>query len=120
MIEYLIAALRGLTLNPVLTAFLRGLAEAIAMLVLYAAADYALALPDINPMILVVLPTLVRTGEGLVDRIDPAKQRRRNALREEAAAAEITGGAAGSLDPGDVVDPAIDAAVESYNNGDFT
>lgn len=117
--DNIFAALRGLTLNPVLTAFLRGLLEAVAMLVLYSVADFALTLPDLNPILLMALPAIIRTGEGVVDRIDPAKQRRRDALRDEGAAAEITGGAAGPLNPGDVVDPAVDAAVESYNAGDL-
>ena len=116
--NHIIAALRGLTLNPVLTAFLRGLVEAVALLVLYAAADYALTLPDVNPILLIALPALIRTGEGVIDKIDPAKQRRRDALREDAVMAEISLGEAGPLEPGDVVDPAVAAGVEGYAAGD--
>lgn len=94
--------LRGLVLNPVLTAFARGLLEAVAFLVLYSVADYVVTLPDINPLILVALPTLVRTGEGVVDKIDSAKQRQRDALRQEAAFAEAVGHEASALNAGDV------------------
>jgi hypothetical protein len=94
--------LRGLVLNPVLTAFARGLAEAVAFLILYSVADFVLTLPDLNPILLVALPTLVRTGEGVLDKIDTAKQRQRDALRQEAAFAVAVGHDQSPLNPGDV------------------
>lgn len=94
--------LRGLVLNPVLTAFARGLAESVAFLVLYSVADFALTLPDLHPLLLVALPTLVRTGEGVIDKIDAAKQRQRDALRQEAAFGKSVGYDQSPLQPGDV------------------
>lgn len=118
----MLAVLRGLVLNPLLVAFARGLLEAAAMAAILFAGEYVTGgnLDDGLQMWAPIILLMLRQLEGLADRIDPAKQRRRDALREEGATAEITEGAAGPLNPGDVKDPAVDAAVESYNNGDFT
>jgi hypothetical protein len=97
----IVAILRGLVLNPLLVAFARGLLEAAAMAALLFAADYVTGghLPEeyklFGPMILLAL----RQIEGVADKIDPAKQRRRDALREEArfADTDLT-----PLEPGDV------------------
>lgn len=118
-----IAVLRGLVLNPRLVAFARGLVEAAVMGALVIAGDMLVSgdgIPD-EYRFLVPLATLtVRFLEGHADAIDPAKKRRRDTLREEGAAAEVSNGAAGPLDPGDVKDPVVDAAVAAYNRGDFT
>lgn len=81
--------LRGIVLNPVLTAFARGVAEAVVFLVLYMvmdniAAGGALAdeVGQLGPFVLVGLRTL----EGLADKIDTAKQRQRDAIRDADAA----------------------------------
>ena len=106
-----IAILRGLVLNPLLVAFARGLAEAAAMAGLLFALDFVAGghLPEeyklFAPMILLGLRQL----EGVVDRIDPAKQRRRDALRAEANYAENPA-TTSVLNPGDVVDPEVDKA----------
>lgn len=114
--------LRGLVLNPRLVAFARGSLEAFAMgliLIFSDATWLGEQLPEILKPLIPMIVLGMRMVEGHADAIDPAKQRRRDALREEAAAAEITDGQAGPLNPGDVVDPAVDAAIESYNNGDI-
>lgn len=113
---------RGLVLNPRLVAFARGSAEAFVMgliLILSDATWLGEQLPEILKPLIPMIVLGLRMVEGHADAIDPAKQRRRDALRGEAATAEITGGAAGPLNPGDVVDPAVDAQVESYQNGDL-
>ena len=79
--KHIIDILRGIVLNPVLTAFARGLAESVAFLILYSVADFALTLPDLHPLLLVAMPTIIRTAEGYVDKIDAAKQRQRDTLR---------------------------------------
>lgn len=100
--SHLLDILRGIVLNPVLTAFARGLAEAVAFLILYSVADFVLTLPDVNPILLAALPTLIRTGEGWIDKIDAAKQRQRDTLRQEDALATAIGYDATALEPGDV------------------
>ena len=81
--------LRGIVLNPVLTAFARGVLEAVAFVVLYAVADFAVAYIGANmpeySMLIPLLWTMVRTGEGVVDKIDTAKQRQREAIRDSTA-----------------------------------
>lgn len=77
--------LRGIVLNPVLTAFARGLAEALVFLALYSVSDAIAggALADevgqAGPFILIGLRSL----EGVVDKIDSAKQRQRDAVRAD-------------------------------------
>lgn len=95
----IIGILRGTVLNPTVTAFARGLLEAVAFLVLYAIGDFVLTLPDVSPLVLMALPVLIRTGEGVIDKIDSAKQRQRDALREEAKYAHTE---SSPLQPGDV------------------
>jgi hypothetical protein len=97
----IVNVLRGLVLNPVLVAFARSLAEAVVFLILYSVADYVVALPDVSPLILAGLPIVIRTAEGVVDKIDPAKQRRRDVLRSSPITDEN----------GNVI--------ESYENGDY-
>lgn len=81
--------LRGIVLNPVLTAFARGLLEALAFVVLYAVADFTAAYVGANmpeySMLIPLMWTLVRTGEGVVDKIDSAKQRQRDVIRDSTA-----------------------------------
>lgn len=86
MVNKLLDILRGIVLNPVLTAFARGLLESVAFLVLYAVADFVVTLPDVSPLILLAIPTIVRTGEGVIDKIDSAKQRQRDAIRDDPSA----------------------------------
>ena len=115
----IVAVLRGLVLNPLLVAFARGLLESAGMAAILFASDYIAsdALPN-EYKAFVPLGTLgLRMLEGIWDRVDPAKQRRRDALREEAVFAESP---ASKLEPGDVKDPAVEAAIESYNAGDYT
>lgn len=116
-----ITVLRGLVLNPLLVAFARGILEAIAMAGLLFASEW-LTTADVGEFKLYVpLAVLaLRQLEGVFDKIDPSKQRRRDALREEGKVAEVTGGANSALNPGDVKDPAVDAAIEAYNAGDYT
>lgn len=93
MVNYIVDVLRGIVLNPVLTAFARGLAEAVAFLILYSVADFAVAYINVNlPELSAFIPmlwTLVRTGEGVVDKIDTAKQRQRDAIRQDPEAPSI-------------------------------
>lgn len=77
--------LRGIVLNPVLTAFARGALEGAVFLVLYMIMDGVVAggaladeVGQFGPFILLA----GRTVEGLVDKIDTAKQRQRDAVRE--------------------------------------
>ena len=88
MLKTLLDVLRGIVLNPVLTAFARGLAEAVAFLVLYTVMDNVAAggaladeVGQLGPFILLGMRTL----EGLVDKIDAAKQRQRDAVRDSDA-----------------------------------
>lgn len=118
-----IAILRGLVLNPRLVAFARGLVEAAVMGALVIAGDMLVSgdgIPDEYRFLVPIATLVIRFMEGHADAIDPSKQRRRDALRESAAQAEVTNGASGPLDPGDVKDPAVDAAIEAYNRGDLT
>lgn len=118
----IIAILRGLVLNPRLVAGARGLLEAGIMAVILLASDATFLNSTLPDGLHALIPTIVlalRFAEGHMDAIDPSKQRRRDALRQEGAAAEITAGAAGPLDPGDVKDPGVDAMVSGYNNGDM-
>lgn len=113
--------LRGLVLNPVLVAFARGVVEATVFFAVYlvgdaiAAGELADEVGQLGPFILLGL----RTIEGVIDRIDPAKQRRRDALREEAVHAELSNGTAGPLNPGDVKDAEVAGQVESYQAIDY-
>ncbi len=77
--------LRGIVLNPVLTAFARGTAEAAVFLILYSVMDAVASgqladqVGQAGPFILIV----GRTLEGVVDKIDTAKQRQRDAIRSD-------------------------------------
>lgn len=89
--NWLLDTLRGIRLNPVLTAFARGVAEAAAFLVLYSVMD-AIASGDLanevgqwGPIILVGF----RSIEGVVDKIDTAKQRQRDAIRADPNAPSV-------------------------------
>ncbi len=115
---YILQVLRGLILNPVLVSMARGVLEAAAMAGILALSDAMASgnLPDEYKM-WVPLGTLgLRVVEGLADKIDPAKKRRRDTLREAAVASEITGGSMTVLNPGDVKDPTVDADVDAYRN----
>lgn len=76
----LLAALRGFHTPAWLTGMLRGVAEAAAFAALYAGAD---ALPNVDMpnkgLVLMALPFVLRTAEGVIDHIDPQKVRRRAA-----------------------------------------
>lgn len=80
--------LRGIILNPVLTATARGAAEAIAFILLYSAADYVTAngLPDELGQFTPFVVLGIRMLEGVIDKIDLAQQRQRDVLREHAPA----------------------------------
>jgi len=69
--------LRGLTTNPALVGFARGVAEAIAFVVIWSIGDFIAAngLPDSVAQYGPVLLLLLRTLEGAIDNIDPEKQR---------------------------------------------
>ena len=88
MFKTLLDILRGIVLNPVLTSFARGLVEAVVFLIMYTVMDAVVAggaLADevgaAGPFILVI----GRTLEGVVDKIDAAKQRQRDAVRDSDA-----------------------------------
>ena len=118
----IVAVFRGLVLNPLLVSFARGTAEAAAMAAILVGYE-ALASKDLPAEIqpFAFLGVLgLRMVEGFADKIDPAKQRRRDALREEGKVSEVTAGANSALNPGDVKDPEVDAAIEAYNAGDYT
>lgn len=93
-----LAVLRGLVLNPLLVAFARGLLEAALMAGLLFGIDAltsGVGVPDelkiYAPFALLVLRQL----EGVVDKIDPMKQRRRDVLRSSPitdADGNVTGG----------------------------
>ncbi len=76
--------LRGLILNPVLVGFARGLAEAALMAAIMFGIEYFsdANLPDKFQLLAPFVLFALRQGEGIVDKIDPAKQRRRDVLRE--------------------------------------
>jgi hypothetical protein len=118
----ILSVLRGLVLNPLLVAFARGLLEAAAMAGLLFGIEYfsTAELPDQLQMWAPIFTLGLRQLEGVFDKIDPAKQRRRDALREAANEAEMTGGAAGPLNPGDVKDPEVQATADSFNAGDYS
>lgn len=80
---WLFNALRGINQNPLLVSFLRGLLESMAFLVLYAVGDAVATLPNIDPMWVMIAGTGIRFGEGIFDKIDPAKQRQRDAIRKD-------------------------------------
>lgn len=77
--------LRGIILNPVLTSIARGAAEGIAFVVLYSAMDFVAAngLPDELGQWTPLVMLAFRTLEGVVDKIDTAKQRQRDAVRAD-------------------------------------
>lgn len=101
MLKYLLDVLRGIVLSPVVTAFARGLVEAVVFLILYSIADFAVALPDLQ-LFIPMIWTLVRTAEGYVDRIDGSKRRQREALALEAQYAEQLAFEGSPLNAGDV------------------
>jgi hypothetical protein len=103
----LIAVLRGLVLNPLLVAFARGILEAAAMAGILFASEYLTTaeLGDFK-MYAPLAVLFLRQLEGVVDKIDPAKQRRRDELRDAAQAAAIDESAT-KINVGDVVDPAV-------------
>ena len=114
---------RGLVLNPLLVAFARGSAEAFVMGVLLIISDATYlegVLPDELMAFIPLIVLTLRQAEGVADKLDPAKQRRRDALREGAVEAEVSGGTTGPLNPGDVQDGIVDAAVESIEVGDYS
>lgn len=78
------ATLRGLVLNPLLVAFARGLAESAAMAAILFGADFVASdsLPDEYKLFVPIATLAIRQLEGVVDKIDPAKQRRRDVLRD--------------------------------------
>ncbi len=77
-------ALRGIRTPAWLTGFLRGLAESMAFLALYSFIDFVAAggLPEQYKTYGMVIIIALRSSEGLVDHIDPLKQRRRQAADE--------------------------------------
>lgn len=105
----IIAILRGLVLNPLLVSFARGLVESAAMAGILFASDYLAsdALPDEYKALVPVGTLGLRVLEGVFDKIDPAKQRRRDALRQDAVMADTD---LTVLEPGDVRDPVVDEA----------
>ncbi len=76
--------LRGLVLNPILVAAARGILEAAAMAGLITAGEAVAAgnLPDWVQPYAFIFVFLLRQAEGIADKIDPAKQRRRDLLRD--------------------------------------
>lgn len=78
----MLKVLRGLVLNPVLVAFARGLAEAAAMAGILFGIEFISGgnLPDNLQLLAPILLLVLRQAEGIADRIDPAKQRRREVL----------------------------------------
>ena len=86
----ILAVLRGLVLNPPMVAFARGALEAGVMAILVYGSDATYlkdALPEewkpFAPLAVLVL----RQAEGFADKIDPAKKRRRDELRDAAEVA---------------------------------
>lgn len=69
--------LRGLTTNPALVGFARGVAEAIAFVVIWSVADFIAAggAPDAVGQFGPALLLILRALEGAIDNIDPAKER---------------------------------------------
>jgi hypothetical protein len=100
-----IAVLRGLVLNPLLVAFARGLLEAAGMAALLVASDYVAsdALPDEYKMYVPLVQLGFRMVEGAWDKVDPAKQRRRDELRDAASLAKVNDSLT-SINRGDVVE----------------
>lgn len=96
----MVSILRGLVLNPMLVAFARGLLEAIVLLTILSLIEFLGVtgnLPDwLQPYSGIAILAL-RQLEGVADQIDPAKQRRRDTLRQ---AAEDP--ASHPIQPGDV------------------
>ena len=88
MLTKVLDVLRGIVLNPVLTAFARGVLEAGLMAAVVTAGEYVAGgnLPDELQPYAGLLIMILRTGEGMVDKIDAAKQRQRDAIREDPAA----------------------------------
>ena len=76
--------LRGLVLNPLLVAFARGLAEALAFTAIAFGIEFFsdANLSDQLQMWAPLAILLLRQAEGVADKIDPAKQRRRDVLRD--------------------------------------
>lgn len=101
----IIAILRGLVLNPLLVAFARGLAEAVALAAIFVAIEFFSGpvenIPDWLQSVAPLIVLGLRQAEGLADRIDPAKARRRDALRDAAVEA---GDPSTALQAGDVKD----------------
>ena len=84
--------LRGLVLNPLLVAFARGAVEAAVMAALLYAGDATVlegVVPEEMKMWVPLIVLALRQLEGVADKIDPDKQRRRDVIR----AAEGDGGA---------------------------
>lgn len=81
MLTNILDVLRGIVLNPVLTAAARGVAEGAVFLALYAVIDLVAAgqLPDSIGQFAPFILFGVRSLEGVADKIDPAKQRQRAA-----------------------------------------
>lgn len=94
MLTTLQATLRGLVLNPVLVAFVRSVVEAMVMAALLVGYEFVAGgnLDDGLQMWAPLVLLLIRNAEGLADKIDPAKQRRRDELRQAAAVAEVDDG----------------------------
>lgn len=86
MFDTLQAVFRGLILNPLLVAFARGIAEAAAFAAILTATELVVAgnLPDYLQPYGALIVLGLRQLEGVADKIDPAKQRRRDELREAA------------------------------------
>lgn len=84
MLSAVTKTLRGLILNPILVAFARGLLESAVMGGLVFAADYASSdrLPDEYKLYGPLAVLVIRQLEGVADKIDAAKQRRRDVLRQ--------------------------------------
>lgn len=73
-----LTVLRGIDVPPVVVGFARGLAEAVVLAALGAAAVYLTDGDNVPDNIEFVLPgafLVIRTLEGIADHIDPAKQR---------------------------------------------
>lgn len=79
-----IKVLRGLVLNPLVVAFARGMLEAAAMAAIVFGIDWAMSdqVPEALKLWVPMITLGLRQLEGLADKIDPAKQRRRDVLRE--------------------------------------
>lgn len=85
MLTKILDVLRGIVLSPLLTGLARSVAEAAVMAGLLVGYEFVSGgnLPDDLQTWSPILLILIRNAEALADKIDPAKQRQRDAVRED-------------------------------------